>query len=142
MDHPLILLVEDEPHLQLVLARTLTQLGYRVETAGTAAAAVDAVLHRRPAVLVLDNNLPDDTGWGVLRRLAAQGITCAALTTIMMSAGDPAARRVAEFRPAAFLPKPFPIDALKRLIVEVLPAGTAPQPDPGRPPVGAEDPNG
>ena len=36
--------------------------GYTVYTAGTAAAAVAAVLTTRPDVLVLEVNLPDDTG--------------------------------------------------------------------------------
>ncbi len=120
MEEPGILLVEDEPQLQRVLARTLAQMGYHVETAGTAAEAVDAVLRCAPAVLVLDVNLPDGTGWGVLRQLAARGITCAILATIILSAGIPAPRRITEFGPRAFLPKPFPVDALKRLIVEAL----------------------
>jgi CheY-like chemotaxis protein len=117
-----ILLVEDEDRLQRVLARTLEASGYRVRTARTAAAALEALLTERPDVLVLDVNLPDDTGWGVLRHLAARGITCATLPTIVLSAGQPAARRIAEFAPRAFLPKPFPVDALKRLIAEALAA--------------------
>jgi CheY-like chemotaxis protein len=132
MDTATILLVEDEPQLQRVLARTLEQIGYRVVTAGTEAAAVQAVLQEQPDVLVLDNNLPDGTGWGVLRRLAGQGITCASLPTILMSAGEPARHRVAEFRPRAFLPKPFPVDALQRLISEALAGRGRPDPQESR----------
>jgi CheY-like chemotaxis protein len=102
------------------LARTLEASGYTVRTAGTAAEAVQATLTERPDVLVLDVNLPDDTGWGVLRQLASRGITCARLPTIVLSAGQPAARRITEFGPRAFLPKPFPVDTLKRLIAEAL----------------------
>ncbi len=118
-----ILLVEDEQRLQRVLALTLEQSGYEVKTASTAAEAVQAVSESRPGVLVLDVNLPDGTGWGVLRQLAAQGITCEMLPTIVLSAGQPAQHRIAEFRPRAFLPKPFPVDALKRLIAEALSDG-------------------
>lgn len=118
--HEKILLVEDEERLQKVLALTLQQSGYRVGTAGTEAEAVRAVLTERPDVLVLDVNLPDGTGWGVLRRLAAKGITCESLPTIVLSAGQPAQRRIAEFQPRAFLAKPFPVDALKRLIAVAL----------------------
>ena len=117
---PVILLVEDEERLQRVLARTLEASGYRVLTAGTALEAVALVLAERPQVLVLDVNLPDGTGWGVLRQLAVQGITTATLPTIILSAGQPAVRRIAEFAPRAFLPKPFPVEALKRLIAEAL----------------------
>ena len=115
-----ILLVEDEERLGRVLARTLEASGYQVRTASTAAEALQMVLAARPDVLVLDVNLPDDTGWGVVRQLAARGSTCAALPTIVLSAGQPAPRRIAAFAPWAFLPKPFPVDALKRLIAEAL----------------------
>lgn len=120
MEFPLVLFVEDEPHLQRVLTRVLQESGYRVQAVGTVAAAVAAALAERPSVLVLDVNLPDGTGWGVLRQLAGHGITCATLPTIVLSAGQPAPRRIAEFAPWAFLPKPFPVDALKRLIAEAL----------------------
>lgn len=115
-----ILLVEDEELLQKGLTRILEASNYVVHTAGTAEEGVQAVLRVRPDVLVLDVNLPDDTGWAVLRRLAAQGITCQNLPTIVLSAGQPAQKRIAEFQPRAFLAKPFPIDALKRLIAEAL----------------------
>jgi DNA-binding response OmpR family regulator len=128
---PTILLVEDEERLQHVLTRTLEASGYTVHPASTAAEAVQVVLHKRPDVLVLDVNLPDDTGWGVLRRLAELGITCTTLPTIMLSAGQPAQRRIAEFEPRAFLPKPFPIDALKRLIAEALAPPSPPAASPG-----------
>ncbi len=125
-----ILLVEDEQRLQRVLTLTLEQSGYEVRTAGTAAEAVEAVCENLPGVLVLDVNLPDGTGWGVLRQLAAQGITCDMLPTIVLSAGQTAQHRIAEFRPLAFLPKPFPVDALKRLIAEAL--GDGPQVAPAK----------
>ena len=122
MPRPLILFVEDEPHLQRVLTRVLEESGYRVQAVGTVAAAVAAALAERPAVLVLDVNLPDGTGWGMLRQLAGHGITCAMLPTIVLSAGQPATRRITEFAPWAFLPKPFPVETLKRLIAEALAA--------------------
>lgn len=118
-----ILLVEDEPHLRLVLTRVLEATGYQVRAVGTVADAVAQALAARPDVLVLDVNLPDGTGWGVLRQLAGRGISCAALPTIVLSAGQPAATRLAEFHPRAFLPKPFPVETLKRLVAEALAPG-------------------
>jgi DNA-binding response OmpR family regulator len=127
---PRILLVEDEERLQRVLALILEQSGYIVQTAATVADAVQAVISNTPDVLVLDVNLPDGTGWGVLRQLSIHGITCQSLPTIVLSAGQPARSRLVEFQPRAFLPKPFPVDALKRLIVEAL--GNGPQAAPAR----------
>jgi CheY-like chemotaxis protein len=115
-----ILIVEDEERLLHVLARTLERNGYMVATASTAEEAIATVAHARPDLLVLDINLPDDTGWGVLRDLAVLGITCADLVTVVMSSGYPDRRQLAEFRPHAFLSKPFAIVTLKRLIAEAL----------------------
>ncbi len=120
-----ILLVEDEERLQHVLARALEQSGYIVRTVSTVSEAVEAAVSEMPDVLVLDVNLPDGTGRGVLRQLAAHGITCESLPTIVLSARQPARSRITEFHPRAFLPKPFPVDALKRLITEALTATTS-----------------
>jgi DNA-binding response OmpR family regulator len=115
-----ILLIEDEMPMQKALTRILEQSNYTVRTAGSAEEGIRAALSEHPDVLVLDVNLPDDTGWAVLRQLAAKGVTCQSLPTIVYSAGQPAQRRIEEFKPLAFLPKPFPVDTLKRLIAEAL----------------------
>jgi DNA-binding response OmpR family regulator len=120
MGLPRIGLVEDEESLQKALAKILEQSNYKVLTADTAEEGVRMVLDEHPDVLLLDVNLPDDSGWSVLRRLALNGVTCRTLPTIVISAGQPSQRRIEEFRPMAFLPKPFPMDALKRLIAEAL----------------------
>lgn len=123
-----ILLVEDEPNLQLVLARVLEATGYQVRVVGTATEAVAQATAARPDLMVLDVNLPDGTGWGVLRQLAGCGISCATLPTIVLSAGQPAPSRIAEFQPRAFLPKPFPVETLKRLVAEALAGDPGPAP--------------
>lgn len=106
--------------MQNILARTLSRSGYQVHTASTASEAIHQAQSNLPDVMVLDVNLPDGTGWGVLRHLTAQGITCRSLPIIVLSAGQPAHSRLEEFRPFAFLAKPFPVDTLKRLIAEAL----------------------
>lgn len=126
MGLPRIALVEDEEHLQKALAKILEQSNYTVLTADTAEEGVRVVLNEHPDVLLLDVNLPDDSGWSVLRQLALKGVTCRTLPTIVISAGQPSQRRIEEFRPMAFLPKPFPMDALKRLITEALTGETTP----------------
>ncbi len=64
-------------------------------------------------VLVLDINLPDAVGWNVLTALDAADRRP---RTIVLSAVPPSAARVREFSPVSVLEKPFPIDALLRLI--------------------------
>jgi DNA-binding response OmpR family regulator len=109
-----VLLVEDEVPLRRVVARNLTSRGVQVREAGTAFEAIQAAITDPPDLLLLDINLPDQTGWDVLRELKRRGNE---LPTIVVSAVRIGQQRLEEFHPLAYLPKPFPIDALLRLVV-------------------------
>lgn len=108
-----ILLVDDEQRLREALARSLNAHGHSVDQAASCQEAVDAAGQGDYDLLCLDINLPDATGWDVLRRLRAKGITVPA---VVFSAVPPSASRVREFKPLGVLHKPFPIDALLRLV--------------------------
>ena len=108
-----ILLVDDETRLRQTLARSLAARGYRVDEAATCRDAIAAASDRPYDLLLLDVNLPDATGWDVLRQLAATGRR---VPTVVFSAVPPSAARVKEFRPLAVLYKPFPMDALLRVV--------------------------
>jgi DNA-binding response OmpR family regulator len=88
--------------------------------AGTARDAVDVATAAQPDLLLLDINLPDQTGWDVLRELRRRGTE---VPTIILSAVRVSHNRLDEFHPIAYLPKPFPIDALLRLVFQ--PEGAA-----------------
>jgi DNA-binding response OmpR family regulator len=109
-----VLLVEDEVALADVLSRNLRARGHDVTTVGTAEASLLAMAQSWPEALVLDINLPDDTGWEVLRRLSAKDRE--SLNVIVISAAPVSQRRTAEFKPAHVLLKPFPLDALDTAI--------------------------
>lgn len=108
-----ILLVEDELRLRRTLVRSLEGRGYRVVEAATAAEAVSSARATDFSVMLLDVNLPDATGWDVLRQLRAVGNQ---VPVVVLSAVPPNPTRVRAFRPLGVLYKPFPIDALLRLI--------------------------
>lgn len=108
-----ILIVEDELPLRRIIARNLTNRGHSVREATTAAEAINALREGRPDLLLLDINLPDLTGWDVLRDLRQRGVE---VPTIIVSAVRVSQKRLTEFRPLAYLPKPFPIEALLRLV--------------------------
>lgn len=108
----LVLIVEDEPVLRKVIARNLTAHGCDVREAGTVAEAIEQ-LGVETDLLLLDINLPDQTGWDVLRHLKREGRQ---VPTVIVSAVRISAERLAEFKPFAYLPKPFPIEALLRLV--------------------------
>ena len=117
-----VLLVEDEVPLRRVIAHNLTSRGIHVCEAGTASDAVNAATSEHHDLLLLDINLPDQTGWEVLRELKRRGTE---VPTIVVSAVRVSQSRLEEFHPVAYLPKPFPIDALLRLVL----AKTSPRHD-------------
>ncbi|GEM_PF-2437847 len=110
-----ILLVEDEATLRQVIGRNLAALGYRVDEAVTASEAVDQAGRVRPDLLILDINLPDRTGWDVLRELRRRGME---IPVIVASAVRVNPARLSEFRPLAYLPKPFLLESLLRVVSE------------------------
>ncbi len=116
-----VLLVEDDDSLRTIVARHLRGLGYEVVEAASAETAAEALRSRdRPGVVLLDLNLPGDTGWQLLRgpELAAAGNP----PVVIASATPVSPRRLAEFACAGYLPKPYPLDTLvatvERLINE------------------------
>jgi CheY-like chemotaxis protein len=121
-----ILLVEDDEVLRDLVARNLLARGHDVHLACNAQAAL-AHLRASPVDLVLlDINLPDQTGWEVLRiaqqhgwlRQQTLGHDTPCFPVVVLSAVRVSPRRLAEFHPLAYLPKPFPMEAVLRLASE------------------------
>ena len=112
-----VLVVEDEAPLRRIIVRNLESRGYAVREAATAAEALAALRAELPDVMLLDINLPDRTGWDVLRALRERGTE---VPTIVVSAVRIKPDRLAEFRPLAYLPKPFPLEALLELVLGVV----------------------
>jgi len=108
-----VLLVEDEITFRHVIARNLSGRGVQVREVGTADEAVAVSTAERPDLMLLDINLPDHTGWDVMRELHRLGID---VPTIVVSAVRVSQSRLEEFHPMAYLPKPFPLEALLRLV--------------------------
>ena len=101
------------------LARHLRTRGFLVEEAPTAEAAEQALDGGlRPALVLLDLNLPGDTGWDLLRggwiaRAGSPPVVIASATTL-------SPRRLAEFGVAGYLPKPFPLETLLATIERLI----------------------
>lgn len=106
-----VLVVEDDEQLQRIITSNLVARGHEVRQASDASMALTALAEEPPDLLILDVNLPDRTGWDVLReaRLPDE------VRVLMLTAVPVSPRRLAEFRPVAYLPKPFPLEALLRL---------------------------
>ncbi len=113
-----ILVVEDDASLNRSLTRNLSARGYMVRTAGTVATALQEIELACPDLVLLDIDLPDGSGWQVLR--AIRGGSRAGTAVIVMSALRPNAHLASSLQCAAVLEKPFPMEALLRLTTESL----------------------
>ena len=130
-----ILVVEDEAPLRRIIALNLVRRGHTVIEAESVANAQEALaaFQSQFDLILLDLNLPDHTGWDVLRTLEQPGVHMSSEeeqdsrrpAAIIVTAVRPVHSRLEEFHPAAVLLKPFPIEALLRLIQRVLTAAPA-----------------
>ena len=74
-----ILVVDDETNIVELLAVSLRFQGFEVYTATSGPAALDLARDIRPDAVILDVMMPGMDGFGVLRRLRADGIDAPAL---------------------------------------------------------------
>jgi DNA-binding response OmpR family regulator len=112
-----ILVVDDDPVIQNLLALNFEMEGYSVATASDGAEALDSIAARRPDVVVLDVMMPKVDGIEVVRRMKADATT-AAVPVLLLSARAQA-KDVSEGLEAgadAYMTKPFdPADLLDRV---------------------------
>jgi DNA-binding response OmpR family regulator len=121
-----ILLVEDEEILSNLIARNLRARNHEVSIAGNVQSALAALREQQFDLIFLDINLPDKSGWDVLRLALSEGCMQRIkvgkdeyrLPVVVLSAVRVNSKRLAEFHPLAYLPKPFPMEALLRLAEE------------------------
>jgi DNA-binding response OmpR family regulator len=113
-----VLLVEDEATLRGIIARNLVARGHKVSEADSAGEAIGWLARTQPDLMLLDINLPDRSGWDVLREMRRRGWN---VPVVIISAVRVSRERLEEFRPLAFLPKPFPLEALLRVVSDARP---------------------
>ncbi len=114
-----VLIVEDDESLRRIVSQYLRAQAYVVDEAASAEGAARALeAGLRPGVVILDLNLPGDTGWDLLRgpALGAAGSP----PVIITSATTVSPRKLAEFRCAGYLPKPFPLETLVATIERLI----------------------
>ncbi|GAC86067.1 two-component response regulator PhoP [Gordonia paraffinivorans NBRC 108238] len=86
-----VLVVDDEENIRELLSVSLKFQGYQVDTAADGPSAIDKCRTRKPDVLILDVMMPGMDGFGLLRRLRADGVEAPAL---FLSARDSVADKV------------------------------------------------
>jgi DNA-binding response OmpR family regulator len=122
-----ILIVDDEPTIVEVVELYLRREGFEVLTAADGLAALSAVQHRRPDLVVLDLMLPGMSGLDVTRQIRAGG----ALPIIMLTARGEETDRVVGLELGAddYVTKPFsPRELVARVKAVLRRAQPAPAP--------------
>jgi two-component system, OmpR family, response regulator MprA len=120
-----VLVVDDDPAILRMLARTLGAEGYVVETAPGGGLALAAVERSTPDLLVLDVAMPGVDGLAVCRRVRGAGL---ALPILLLTARDAVPDRVAGLDAGAddYLVKPFAADELLARVRALLRRGREP----------------
>ena len=113
-----VLLVDDEPHIGLLLTPQLVALGYRVGLARNLGEARLALSDpsARPDVVLLDLHLPDGSGVDLLRELRGRSDTKALPVIVVTAEGEDDVLKQARALDAQIQTKPFsPKKLLARL---------------------------
>jgi PAS domain S-box-containing protein len=113
---PRVLLVEDEAAVRQHLADALSA-DYEVDTAGTGTAALHAVMHAKPDLVVTDIVMPEMSGLELLRTLRSVPST-QAIPVLLISGHTEESRRIEGFRHGAdgYLAKPYSLQELRAVI--------------------------
>lgn len=117
-EEKLVLVVEDDTDLRQTIQWMLEDEGLLVETAGDGREALELAMQRKPALVVLDMNLPIVDGFGVARGLrTTYGDSINIMT---MTADGRAAEKAQRVGAISYLSKPFELDALVNAVWSIL----------------------
>lgn len=112
-----VLVVDDEPQVAWVICFGLESEGYRTLTARNGLEALSQIQEHHPATVVLDVMMPRLDGWSVLEelvKLPREQRPRVVMVTALASLRDRA--RAAELGADAYVPKPFDLDELLRVL--------------------------
>ena len=110
---PVVLVVDDEPHIRSFLAENLLNDDFVVHVAGSVAQARSRIGAHRPDIVLLDVGLPDGSGFDLCREIREQDPLLVRFSpdvpVIMLTARTEEVDRVRGFQRGAddFVPKPF-----------------------------------
>ena len=111
-----ILVVDDDASIRCAISDILDLEGYPVETAADGAEALRSVERSRPALVLLDMQMPVLDGWGFARELKTRGIR---LPILLMTAAQNARHWAQEIGAEGYVAKPFELmdllNAVERL---------------------------
>jgi len=116
-----ILVVDDEPAIRTLVRNLLEDEGHNVVEATDGEAALGLIEAKLPDLIVLDLAMPGMDGWRLLEELYERGLRRRLRVVIISANLDPdAVDRGRRSDVSHFLPKPFDVEALLRLVDDAL----------------------
>jgi len=110
-----VLVVDDNEDILSLLALILEGEGYRVETAADGREGLEAVGRGMPDLILLDMKMPVMDGWEFAREYRAKYDRGGAPIVVLTAAAD-AKKYAGEIGAAAWIGKPFDLDALLDIV--------------------------
>ncbi|MFA6318028.1 MAG: response regulator [Elusimicrobiota bacterium] len=114
-----ILVADDEPAVQRIIARLARDLGCEVVVASDGGEAVIVAVRERPAVIFMDLHMPELDGLEALRTI----LEADPAARVIVVTGDGAPLRAAaamESGAVGFMAKPFDLSALRQTMADHL----------------------
>lgn len=105
---PKILIVDDDPDIRRLVETVLERDGFIVDSASSAAECFKKIPQFKPKLIILDLQLPDDDGFGVLKKLKANPAT-APIAVVMLTVQSVDSYKIAGLEIGAddYIVKPF-----------------------------------
>ena len=119
MTDQFILLVEDDEIMRRAIERALSNSGHVIRSASTYSEGLQIGLCAEPALLVLDIELPDGSGWSLLEAIRSAH-PHSTTKTIVISSTSVSRADVRGGGVAKFVSKPFDMAYLLETVREVL----------------------
>lgn len=110
-----ILIVDDEEDICYFLSRNLNKRSYKTTITHTLADAEKKIAEEQPAIVLLDNHLPDGLGIDHIHKLKNK---CPDTKVVMITAHDSEGDRAKAYSNGAsyFLAKPFTITEINNVV--------------------------
>ena len=116
-----LLLLDDDPAMQRLVAKLLQRAGYRVDVVAAGSQAIDRISHNNYDALLLDLMSPTEGGLTVIKHLKEQQPALLRRVLLMTAAPDSVLKTVAG-DVAGVVQKPFTPDELLSTVERVLTA--------------------
>jgi CheY-like chemotaxis protein len=108
-----VLIVDDDPAIVEVMTMILAAEGYPVLAATNGQEALDAITTHRPALVLLDLNMPVMSGWELIEQLRTSAID---VPVVVVTAGQLAREEATRLNVAGHLSKPFDLEDLLAIV--------------------------